>query len=168
MLNHGIDDAAFQRFLFELDKDIAEQARAAGCPSCGGALHYANYLRRPRGVASVEPLRLSLCCAAEGCRKRLTPGSVRFLGRRVYVGVLVVLLSALQQGVNEQRREQLREHLGVSRRTIERWCSWWRRDLPCSKLWKSLRGLFAQPVEPTELPESRPPDLLCAPIGVTV
>ena len=39
--------------------------------------------------------RFSLCCGREGCRHRATPPSVRFLGRRVYVGAVVIVASAI-------------------------------------------------------------------------
>jgi hypothetical protein len=39
--------------------------------------------------------RFSLCCGREGCRRRATPPSVRFLGRRVYVGAVVIVASVL-------------------------------------------------------------------------
>lgn len=154
MLKDDIEESAFQQLLVEIDRDLAEQARARGCPTCGGSLHYANYLRRPRGVRGVSPLRFSLCCAAEGCRRRHTPGSVRFLGRRVYVGVLVVLLATLRYGVTDRRLEQLREQLAVSSRTLKRWRSWWQRDLVGSRLWKVVRGLLAEPVDTLRLPAS--------------
>ncbi|NLS97786.1 MAG: hypothetical protein GXX96_37065 [Planctomycetaceae bacterium] len=34
----------------------------------------------------------------DGCRKRTTPLSVRFLGRKVYLGAVVVLVAAMRQG----------------------------------------------------------------------
>jgi hypothetical protein len=51
--------------------------------------------RAPRGAAegldASWDSRRSFCCAVEGCRRRSTPPSVRFLGRKVYVGAIVVL-----------------------------------------------------------------------------
>jgi hypothetical protein len=47
---------------------------------------------------------LSLCCSRDGCRRRMTPPSVRFLGRRVYLGAVLVLVSAMQQGSLPGRR----------------------------------------------------------------
>lgn len=38
----------FFDLLYRLDQDLAEQARAQGCP-CGGRLDRANYPRKPRG-----------------------------------------------------------------------------------------------------------------------
>ena len=80
--------------LFAIDQDLAANARAAGCPACGGRLHSVRYPRKPRGgPADLGPeydWRFSFCCAGEGCRRRATPPSVRFLGRRVYLGAVVV------------------------------------------------------------------------------
>ena len=77
--------ASFWSFLFAIDQDLAETTRKKACP-CGGRLHCANYPRKPRGtpVQLPEPqrLRLSFCCDRDGCRKRVTPPSVRFLGRK--------------------------------------------------------------------------------------
>jgi hypothetical protein len=39
--------------------------------------------------------RFSLCCGREGCRRRATPPSIRFLGRRVYVGAAVIIASVV-------------------------------------------------------------------------
>ena len=49
-----------------------------------------------------------------------TPASVRFLGRRVYLAALVVLVSALAQGLTGARQRQLCQRLGPSRRTLRR------------------------------------------------
>jgi hypothetical protein len=78
------------------DPSVCDPVRAAGCPYCGAALHAGDYPRKPRGVprsllGPAYERRLSLCCSREGCRRRVTPPSVRFFGRRVYLGALVVL-----------------------------------------------------------------------------
>ena len=39
--------------------------------------------------------RFSFCCAVDGCRKRATPPSLRFLGRKVYLATVVTLISAM-------------------------------------------------------------------------
>ncbi len=98
--------------------------------------------------------RLSLCCAREGCRKRTTPPSVRFLGRRVYLGVVVVLASAMRDGITAKRTEHLRDRLGVGRRTLRRWRAWWRGAFAAGGFWKSVRGRFVPPVEVSALPAS--------------
>ncbi len=85
----------FFRFLIRLDEEPAAQTRAAGC-SCGGVLHRANYPRKPRGcpsgVREAFASRLSFCCSR--CRQRSTAMSVRFLGRRVYLGLEVATVVA--------------------------------------------------------------------------
>ena len=75
-------------FLLSVDKDLAECARRNGCPS-GGRLHYADYPRAPRSGLGDLPnayrYRFSFCRDRDGCRKRVTPPSVRFLGRKVFL-----------------------------------------------------------------------------------
>ena len=45
-----------------------------------------------------QRIRLSFCCDRDGCRKRVTPPSVRFLGRKVFLAVAVILISAITKG----------------------------------------------------------------------
>jgi hypothetical protein len=97
--------------------------------------------------------RWSFCCALEGCRRRVTPPSVRFLGPKVFVGAVVVVLSALRGCVTTGRLASLRRYVGVSRRTLSRWSRWWRTDFADSRFWKGGRGLLPPPApEPAALP----------------
>lgn len=139
--------------LTKIDADLAAQACALGCLLCGGALHRANYPRKPRGM-DVEAFRDSFCCAVDGCRRRLTPASVRFLGRRVYPGFIVVLLAALQHGLSAARVSVLQEQLGVDRRTLERWREWWLHQFPSGRLWRAARAHLLPPVNAAALPWS--------------
>ena len=111
-------DARFHELLLAFDRDLAAAARAAGCARCGGVLHSARFRRKPRGgpvgLGEVYDQRLSFCCAVDLCRKRTTPPSFRFLGRKVYLGAVVVLVCAMRQGAVAAR--QLSELFGVSRR----------------------------------------------------
>ena len=111
-----LTDTSFYQLLTRIDESIAEEVRARGC-DCGGVLHSARYPRKPRGVRSAldesYDSRLSFCCARDGCRRRSTPPSVRFLGRKVYLGVIVVLLTVLHHGLTEARCRRLREALDV-------------------------------------------------------
>jgi len=79
-------DAKFHEQLLAFDRDLAARRRAAGCPDCGGALHSANYRRKPRGrpaaLGEEHDQRFSFCCSVDGCRDRSTPPSLRFLGRK--------------------------------------------------------------------------------------
>ena len=77
--------------------------------------------------------RLSFCCAQDGCRRRSTPASVRFLGRKVYLGVIVVLLTALHHGLTEARRRRLIEELDVPLQTLWRWQRWWREQFVATR-----------------------------------
>jgi len=125
---------------------------------CGDRLYRADYPRKPRGAPEGAELeherRLSFCCGRALCRKRLTPPSVRFLGRRVWLGVVVTLACVAMHGVNAQRARKLREELGVERRTLERWRRWWRESVPQTAWWRSVCGKVAGEVCLEELPRS--------------
>jgi len=153
-----IDDASFYHVLERIDAELAETVRQAGCRGCRGVLHKAYYPRKPRGgppgLPATYGCRASYCCAVDGCRKRATPPSVRFLARRVYLGAVVVLASALQHGISAFRARQLKELFGVSPQTLERWRSWWLEVFPVSQFWQSLRGRVMPGVDETTLPRS--------------
>src|ERR1041385_6911609 len=87
--------AKFFHELIETDRREVVAAQREGCPTCGGRLDRADFPRKPRGLPACweEPCsrRFILCCSGEGCRRRLPPPSVRFLGRRIYVAAVVVL-----------------------------------------------------------------------------
>lgn len=140
-----------------VDQDLAEQARSRGC-GCSGTLHAANFPRKCfallAGVLTILGLRFSFCCAS--CRKRTTPPSVRFLGRRHYWGVLVVLLSAARGGVADRHLILVAQELGisVSETTLSRWVSWWRGEFVVTELWRIERGRFLPPVAAQKLPLS--------------
>lgn len=153
-----INGVAFYQVLERIDAERAEATRQAGCQRCAGALHKAYYPRKPRGGPRDLPAsyhkRASYCCGVEGCRTRATPPSVRFLGRRVYLGAVVVLASALQHGVSAFRLRQLKELFGASYETLSRWRTWWLEAFPVSRFWQSLRGRFVPAVDETVLPRS--------------
>jgi len=145
------------RKLFEhADAEIAEDVRVEGCRICGSALHRSDYDRKPRGFGETNEFvkRISFCCEQDGCRKRYTPPSLRFFGRRVYEGVIVVLLTAMTHGVNDRRAEELREQLGLDRRTLERWRQWWLETFPRSVFWRDVKGRFPKGIDHGILPLS--------------
>jgi hypothetical protein len=74
----------------KVDADLADDARLKGCLFCHVKLHRADFDRKPRGGPQWDQ-RYSFCCAEEDCQRRRTPESVRFLGRRVYAALVVVL-----------------------------------------------------------------------------
>ena len=150
-----LGDARLYDILQQIDEDLAGQARAAGC-SGGGRLDSACYPRKPRGgppgLNADYEYRLSYCCAAEGCRKRTTPPSVRFLGRKVYLGAVVVLVSALRQGPTPTRVSVLHELFGVGERTLRRWRQWWQRTFAEGAFWRAARGRVLPVVPAHDLP----------------
>jgi len=149
--------ATFWTFLFSIDQDLAESVRQRRCP-CGGRLHRANYPRKPRGGGEDLPQaygrRLSFCCEREGCRKRVTPPSVRFLGRKVYLGAVVVLVAAMRQGPSPRRVRELSRLFGADRHTIARWQVFWREQFPQTPFWKAARGRLVPALEIVVLPRS--------------
>ena len=146
MMYHALfGNASFWAFLFSVDEELAEATRQAGCP-CGGHLHCANYPRKPGGGCGNLPesyrYRLSFCCERDGCRKRATPPSVRFLGRKVFLGAVVVLVAAMRHGPSPRRVRELTELFDVDRRTIARWSVFWREHFPQTPFWKVARTRF--------------------------
>lgn len=158
MYHAVLADASFFEFLARIDADLAEEARARACPACGARLDRARYPRKPRGVPQAAEgaweRRESFCCCREGCRQRATPPSVRFLGRKVYAAVVVVLGTAMMHGLTDWRAERLERELDVSRRTLERWRVWWREVFCGSRFWRAARARLSPPVEEGELPGS--------------
>lgn len=158
MCHELLHDAKFYEFLLEVDRDLCERARKHGCPNCGGRLDSARYRRKPRGAGVPLPegwdQRESLCCDVEGCRKRVTPPSLRYLGRRVYVAVIVVLACLLREGPTPWREARLLALARIDRRTLARWRSWWTERFVETELWRAERGRFMPPVVEAELPSS--------------
>lgn len=142
---HGIGlAAAFFEALVCIDEQIARRVAEDDCPRCGGPLHRSDYDRKPRGgviavVGAAFARRFSLCCGH--CRKRAMPPSVRFLGRRVYVEVVVVLASALARLAGDGARHAT----GVPARTIRRWGTWWTSSFPALAVFADVRAQFPPP-----------------------
>jgi hypothetical protein len=158
-MEKALRDRKLYKWMERVDADMAASAQLEGCDDCGSKVHRADYPRKPRvGLEELKDLvecwdtRWSWCCERDGCRKRKTPPSVRFLGRKVYVGVMVVLVAAMRDGLSAKRLEQLDELLGVDRRTLERWRAWWTEAFAHSAFWNSVRGRFRQPIAASRLP----------------
>ena len=150
MYQSVLADVRLYELLGRIDQDLARVVQGKGCGRCGGRLDRADYARKPRGmpaeVGAEHAVRRSLCCAAEGCRRRNTPPSVRFLGRRVYVGVAIIGITALRAGARRDEARALRAWLGVSGRTLARWRRWWRDVFAGSAFWRTARGQLRTPV----------------------
>ncbi len=146
-----LQDRRVHELLEKVDRDLAWKAQRGRCEHCGGQLHRGDYPRKPRGGPDWDK-RYSFCCSREGCRKRKTPPSVRFLGRKVYVGVVVVLVSAMMQGLSEERVKRLRHALEIDRRTLGQWREWWMRSFVRGVFWRAERGRFRWPVVEDQMP----------------
>jgi hypothetical protein len=80
---------------------------------------------------------------------------VRFLGRKIYLGAVVVLISAMRQGPTPRRARELSGRFGVDAATIARWQAFWRDHIPTTPFWRIARARLLAVVEPTEvLPRS--------------
>lgn len=149
-----VEDASLPGLLRRVDEDLARTTRAAGC-GCRGALHVSNYPRKPRCPWTLPAgcdRRLSFSCAS--CRKRTTPPSALFLGRKVYLAVVVALVSALRQGPTPARMAVLKQHWGVPEQTVLRWQEWWGEAFTRSPFWRQARARFARPLDEGTLPFS--------------
>ena len=149
-----LQNPKFFTLLVQIDADLAAQMHAAGC-SCGGVLHRANYPRKPRAcpkeVRADFESRLSFCCNL--CRKRSTSMSVRFLGRRVYLGLAVVLVPQRRTTLSAIA-VQLVDALAIPERTIARWRHWWLQLFCLTPLWQAACARFMPPVQTINLPAS--------------
>lgn len=151
-----VDDKFFEQ-LEEEDARVAAGVKVAGCPHCAGRLDRADYPRKPRGgdlAAGGERLdrRISLCCAREGCRRRATPPSVVFLGRRVYLGI-AVLKASLIAATTGARARRPAPATSPPDRTVKRWLGWFQQELPRSVYFAAARARLWPPIEDTsELP----------------
>ena len=151
MSQNFIFDASFHLLLSKIDHEIIEKDKLQGCLFCGNKLHKANYPRSPAGLPSQfrhhYGERFSLCCNT--CRKRTTPSSVRFFGRRWFPAPLLMLISALMLGINERRLLQVKRHFGitVSESTWKRWRRWWRESFQKTLFWQQAKGLVPIVIE---------------------
>ncbi len=144
MWHELIGHAKFFATLAEVDTEIARQVQAARCPLCRGRLDRSDYPRKPRGdLGAAEEFytrRISLCC--DVCRKRVTPPSTRFLGRRVYVAAYVILASAFEAIAS----------MVVRARTRRRWIAWWQTTFVMSAFWNAASSALMPPVSAASLP----------------
>ena len=153
MVEKILKDKLLFKFMEKIDADIAKEAQAEGCNNCGNVLHYGNYERKPRGLPEWDT-RFSLCCSKDGCRKRKTPPSVRFLGRKVYAGVVIVLVCAMVHGLKPDRVRKLCDNLKIDMRTLKRWLIWWREIFAVGSFWKAEKSRFMPRLDEAVVPLS--------------
>jgi hypothetical protein len=151
LLNSIILNPDFHLFLFYIDKDLAQSICDSNCPFCDKALHQANYPRSPNGMPADQreyyEIRFSFCCSE--CRKRITPESIRFFGRRWHPAPAHLLICFLKLKVTNKLLNQVQKHLGItiSKSTWIRWKQWWQEQFSQTDFWKLSRAQLAnQPV----------------------
>lgn len=141
-----LTDSIFYSLLFKIDRDLAQKTHQGVCRACGGKLDWANYLRKPRGgpigLDEQYPIRFSLCCRNDKCRKRLLPPSLRFFGKRVYFSVIFSLITILSQRSISHPPSILRSKFNVSHQTFLRWKKWWKDIFPKTSFWKKAKSLI--------------------------
>jgi hypothetical protein len=151
-------DAEFHAQLLVFDRDLSATARAAGCGRCDGVLPFGavrpQAARRSRGLGRDYARRFSFCCAVDGCRKRLTPPLLRFLGRKVYIATVVTLISAMLHGTTPARLTRLSIVPGIDRRTLARWRAWWLSTFTDRPFALIAKARFMPPLDIAGLPAS--------------
>ncbi len=148
--------ARFFELLMRIDRETAERVRAGRCRHCGGPLHAGHFRPKPRGVGvAAEELpegfdvRFDFCCGKR--RRRTLPQSVRYLARRVYVGVAVAIMRVVDRRPDRGAMRMVRQELGVSRATVRRWAQSW-RELIASPFWQRIQGLVRPGATAVALP----------------
>jgi len=140
MYQSYLSDELLLQMMEKVDLDLSQKCKVKPCERCQSKLHCDNYPRKLRGGPEHWDRRYSFTCAAH--RHRTTPPSVRFLGRKVYLGVVVVLISALRHGLKPDRVKCLKHHLNIDRRTLEHWLEWWLERFVRCPFWRDARARF--------------------------
>ena len=148
----------FFAHLERCDREMAEQIAVRGrCARCGGKLHRADFPRMPRGGAGLlagSVRRVSFCCAARECRRRLTPPSFRFADRKWYLLFVVVVAAALGPAGAEHVTGRVRvAGASPALRSLRRWQRGYRHEFSASAAWHWLRGRLSEPPAAVELPQ---------------
>jgi hypothetical protein len=147
--------ASLYEGLKRIDDELARKAKQQDCPHCGGPLDFARWRRNPRGhqIPRSWATRHGLCCRK--CRKRVLPPSTLFLGRKVYLGAVVLIsVAAKQRRLVGGTARALRRMFGVAKETLARWLTYFSTDLPASPQWKRLRGRLSAEVRDDALPDA--------------
>ena len=153
MLSEIYKKASLLNLLKRIDADLCKQQQRKNCPFCSGHLHQSNYARKSRGITEDFLIRQSLCCGRDGCRRRALPPSCIFMGRRVYLFGIILVVMALRQNRNKGYSiNRLQRLFGVSHKTIARWIKYFKEEFPASKWWRRLRGRVDCAVKNTDLP----------------
>ena len=143
---YTLEDKSVWFFMVHLDTLMARRFRAAGCPYCGGKLDVANYPRAAHGLElsrSIDAKRFSFCCRV--CRRRATPPSVLYFGRRWRISVL--FLSVCERILQGKRVNltHFSQQSGIPLATLRRWRKWWRKRFPRTAQWRVRQSELLRP-----------------------
>jgi len=107
------------------------------------------YIRKPRGfpeevssdiLEKYFSFRFSYLCL--DCRKRMTPPSIRFLGRKVYVSAAIIMACKAIELGHAVSLEEIRRLISkyIPKITARRWVAWWRQAVWNSSFWREWQG----------------------------
>ena len=131
----AVDDS-FCQSLRDFDLELFRAAKSQGCARCKGPRDTSNYYRKIRGMGEGNEIRFSLCCRREGCRKRLTPQSLRFFGRKIYSRWVILMAIDFAQELGLPKK--------ILRQTLARWRKFWKDHLAeSSPFMKWSRGFLS-------------------------
>lgn len=140
--------------LYKLDQEIAKELQKKGCIFCGSKLDVANYMRKPRGIDEEIPeemqIQFSLCC--RDCRKRAKPISLRFLGPKVYIFLVVIKAMVEFNHQKSCNYQVLKDRYGVTHRTVNRWQNFWKKCVPVGDFFKRIAGILPLPIDTSGMP----------------
>ena len=68
--------------------------------------------------------------------------------------MIVTLISAMRDGLTEQRVGKLAGAIGVDRRTVARWRGWWLTRFTAAPFWRAKSADFMPPVDAARLPDA--------------
>ena len=152
-----VSDPTLFSSLVDFDAELAEETLAKGCPHCKASFrfHQSHYPRKPRGIdpdhRATFSFRFSFCCAS--CRRRVTTPTLRFLGRKVYIGLVVILASCCEGRITAWF-SRIAAQTGIALRTLWRWRTFWTKTFPRSAFWSEALGRLMPPPDRAFLPQS--------------
>ena len=79
---------------------------------------------------------------------------LRFLGRKVYVSILVLLVTSMTQGPSPKRLCAFETEHGISPHTVRRWSRYWRETFVIQNAWRYHRGNLLPPIDEEGLPHT--------------
>jgi hypothetical protein len=82
------------------------------------------------------------------------PPSCRFMGRKVYWYIVILIILSNWQNKETTNIFKLSKLFDVSRNTIPRWIAFFQDIFPSSHQWKRIRGKVAAFIKNNELPSN--------------